>query len=115
MTIAIQINTDGLVKDLEDLSLEALQSAVGGWVQYVQVLDGLLMWVNEEGKMDGLPHNKHAQRFWDATYEAGTDLIMGNVVFTGDADARGETLPLTEAQADKVRMLAYTGSLEGVK
>lgn len=71
--------------------LSALQDAVGGWVQAVDLNENLSMWVNEEGKMIGLEHNPVAQMVWDMTFGEGTDYIVGTVVLTGTPDLDGET------------------------
>jgi hypothetical protein len=43
------------------------------------------MWCNEEGKLTGLPVNPVATAMW-TRYFGETDVIVGNVVFTGGAD-----------------------------
>jgi hypothetical protein len=98
---AVVVNTDGTTETI-DLSasseLSALQGAVGGWVQVIEINNNLAMWLNEEGKLESLPHNRVAQWYWDMAFGADTDYIVGNVVFTGGLDREGETLGLTEEQ-----------------
>jgi hypothetical protein len=109
MKQAMQITTNGTVNILElgDEGLGVLQGAVGGWVQAVDLTDTLTMWLNEEGKLEGLPHNPFAQYLWDNTYGAHTDYIVGNAVFTGGTDDEGATLGLSdEAREDLTAMVA---------
>ena len=102
------IKTDGTV-ERETLTgngseqFATIQKVVEGWVERAPLEDyTLLMWVNEEGKLKGLPHNPLAQRLWDKEWGAGTDTIVGNVVITGDDDEEGETGGLPEGVADRL-------------
>lgn len=108
MKLAIQIKTTGEVVDLDlsDDSLQTLQTAVGGWVQAIDLDESLTMWLNEESKLIGLPHNPYAQFAWDKSFGAQTDYIMGDTVFTGGTDDEGETLGLDQDTADQIRMMA---------
>jgi hypothetical protein len=99
---ALVINTDGTVAVI-DPTLDALQAAVGGWVQAVDLTDTLTLWVNEEGKMVGLPYNPYAQALWNDTYGRGTDYLVGNAVITGGTDEDGETLGLDDESIAAVK------------
>jgi hypothetical protein len=103
---ALQITTDGKVIELDSTDLATLQKGVGGYVQPVELQGEIVMWLNEEGKIEGLPHNPVAQMLWDATYGMNTDYIQGNAVFTGGADNNGETLPITEKRAEELISVA---------
>jgi hypothetical protein len=109
MKLGLQITTSGQVNELdlsnEDTALATLQGAVGGWVQALDLSDTVSLWVNEEGKMDGLEHNPYAQVFWDEAFGAGTDFIVGNVVLTGTPDSEGYTQGLDERTAQRIREL----------
>jgi hypothetical protein len=81
-----------------------LNTSVGGWIEMVRLereLEGVILWVNEEGKIDGLPYNDLATLVWEMSY-GQTDIIVGNAVLTGDTDDEGETLSLTDEQVAKV-------------
>lgn len=95
-TKALWITTAGELVELNDISLTALQEAVGGWVQAIGLKDNLTMWLNEEGKLMQLPHNLKGQAVWDAFFQEGSDYIVGNIVLTGGADEDGETLGLED-------------------
>jgi hypothetical protein len=92
---ALWITTKGELVELEALGLTALQEAVGGWVQAIELTPNLCLWVNEEGKMHKLPHNLKGQAIWDSFFGEDTDYIVGNVVLTGGTDRDGDTLPLS--------------------
>lgn len=88
----------------EIISLEFLQSFVGGWVQVVPLagsLSGLSMWLNEEGKFSDLPLNELATAIWEDSY-GKTDFIVGNILITGAEDYDGEIETLTAEQTDKI-------------
>lgn len=98
MKNAIIIKTTGETEivDFSTDSLAVLQNAVGGWVQAIDLNDNLTLWVNEEGKLDGLPHNPLAQNFFDLRFGTGADIIVGNAVLTGGVDSNGDTLGLDD-------------------
>lgn len=88
----------------ENQGLAFLQEQVGGLVQVIDLvgeLEGVSLWVNEEGKMYGLPINESATHLWEKSY-GKTDVIVGNVVITGGADNAGETMPLTDGQVEMI-------------
>lgn len=96
MKSAIIIKTTGETEivDIANDELATLQKAVGGYIEAVALNDNLTMWLNEEGKVEGLPHNPLAQHFFDLRFGTGVDYIVGNAVFTGGADENGETMGL---------------------
>ena len=104
--LAITLNTEGEAKEVElvegESQLDKLQEAVGGWVQAVDFTPNLTIWVNEEGKLIGLPINPMATFLWEK-YFGLTDFICGNVIFTGGTGEEGETLGLNEETAKELR------------
>ena len=102
---ALVLTATGEVKELDGITLQDLQSAVGGWVQAIDLADDLTMWLNEEGKLTGLPHNTTAQKLWDKTFWVGSDFVVGDVVLTGGTDEEGVTLPLGDDTAQRVRKI----------
>jgi len=107
--LAIEITTEGQLKEVElnnngEGQLEILQTAVGGLVQAVDLSEGLTLWCNEEGKMLNFDVNRIATKMWEEVF-GQTDVIMGNVIFTGGTGEEGETLGLDEATANKIRAL----------
>lgn len=81
-----------------DCSLENLQEFVGGYVEAVRVNDSITIWVNEEGKMQGLEPNFYL------TDEKGQplDIVVGNALIAG-TDSEGETVSLTEAELAEIK------------
>lgn len=72
-------------------TLAALQRLVGGYVDVVRLDDGLDLWVNDEGLLQGLPVNVVA------TALAQTPLVGAAVIARSDQD--GETLGVTDEDA----------------
>lgn len=103
--LAIKVTSTGEAKEIQlnkDSVLEQLQEAVDGWVQAVDLSPTLTMWLNEEGKLNGLPFNPFATWLWEEVY-GSTDFIVGDVIFTGGTGEEGETLGLDEEIANKLR------------
>ena len=108
MKTALRINTDFTTEilDLEAESLTQLQEAVGGLVQAVNLRDDLTLWCNEEGKLiNGMQLNVIGTHMWEKSFGM-TDMIMGNVVFTGGDDDEGDSLPLPHAWQVQLEELA---------
>jgi hypothetical protein len=110
---AITISTDNKVEvvqmptDTSTAEYNFLSAAVGGWIEMVTLvdnLDGIILWVNEEGKIDQLDYNPLATTIWETCF-GFTDVIVGNVVLTGGSDEDGETLPLTDEQVQAILAL----------
>lgn len=77
---------------------DAIKQAVGGWIEGVDLpTQNARLWVNEEGKLNGLPVNPNATLLWETNYGA-TDVIVGNVLITGGIDDNGDTVSLTDEQ-----------------
>lgn len=104
--LAVRVTVDGQVQVLDlntvDSELETLQSAVGGWIQAVNVVGGMSMYLNEEGKILGLPKNRIATSYFDDTFGEGEDIVVGDVVFTGLPDREGDTTSLTSTQLQDI-------------
>jgi hypothetical protein len=107
MKTALRINTDFTTEilDLEDDTLKKLQGAVGGWVQAIDLQENLTLWCNEEGKLIGLTPNVIGTHLWEKSFGM-TDVIMGDVVFTGGTDDEGENLGLPHAWQVQLEELA---------
>lgn len=78
---------------------QEIHEAVGGYFEIVRIQHDILMWLNEEGKLVGLPMNYHATALaWLAGAISTGDWIAGDVVFTGTEDKHGNHQMLTGAQ-----------------
>jgi hypothetical protein len=106
--VKVTTNNDVYLLDLGDAnsSLATLQDAVGGWVQVIDISDNLSIWLNEEGKVVGLPRNDLATRFFERAYGVGKDVIVGDVVFTGGVDDEGSLVGLTDEQVSIIKFSA---------
>lgn len=85
-------------------SSEVLKNAVDGLYQTIDLKRDLTMWVNEEGKLDGLMTNSIATAIFQAKFGM-IDIIVGNAVLTGGVDDEGETIGLTEPQVEQLTRL----------
>lgn len=98
---AVAITTDGVRTVVEfepGKSYEPIKTAVEGWIECVHLPKyGCDMWVNEEGKIIGLPYNPLGSMLWAEHYGV-TDAIVGNIIITGGVDREGETLGLSDEQ-----------------
>ena len=113
MSNAVIIKADGTKELTDNYELADLQKVVGGLIECVTLHKRLYvdMWVNEEGKLTGLPQNPIATALFVDEY--GTrDVILGDVIITGGIDHEGETQPLNSEQekwlmdySDKVYLL----------
>jgi hypothetical protein len=105
---AVIIRTNHVIEviDIEKDGLDKLQAAVGGYVEAIDLSESVTMWLNEEGKLTGLPHNLLGQMHWDKAFGPDTDTVMGDVVFTGGVDGEGDTVGLTERQLSDLTAIA---------
>lgn len=81
----VVIKTDGTVEELDQKKapdLKQLQSIVGGYIELVPGLkyegDEAYMYVNEEGKLKGLPINYKATELFQKIF-GPFDVVCGNV------------------------------------
>jgi hypothetical protein len=98
MKRALRINTDFTteVLDLSSNEYEQLSGAVGGLIQAVDLKPDLTVWMNEEGKLMDLPVNIIGTHMWERSF-GQTDILVGDIVFTGNTDDEGETTDLSHA------------------
>lgn len=92
-------------------SLTQLQKAVGGHTERLPtvLMRGKDCFINEEGKLIGLPLNTVLTNHYNQT-RRNCDWVVGNGVFAAH-DGEGETIGLTEAQCEDLeRMLARYGA-----
>ena len=102
--VVVKADGDFSVVDIAGNELKTLQGLVGGWIQAVDLKPNLTLWVNEEGKMVGLPVNGFATEMWDSVYGA-TDVIVGTAVFTGGTDDEGDTIGLSDFQIEALKQV----------
>lgn len=89
--------------DIADNELRALQAAVDGLIQPVDVTPDVTMWVNEEGLLrDDLEPNPLGTAIMRELYSSSDAVIMGDIVFTGAPDSEGRTTGLKQGDIDTV-------------
>ena len=92
----IVIHPDGVIEEKAmEQGCKALQDAVGGWIEATYSKSGdTTLWINEEGKPNGLLVNLVATALWwnlNPVFR-GQDVLVGPVVVTGGVDEEGYTL-----------------------
>ena len=66
-------------KSGKTFSLSELQGFVEGYLEIVELKNGKIMVVNEEGKLKDLPFNHAATKIYAETYSS-RDIIVGNAL-----------------------------------
>lgn len=80
-------------------TLEALQELVGGYIEVHYIGNGLLLVMDEEGRLKGLPENVRCVQY-------GT--IVGPVFITADQDEDFRSLTTEEIQAARAWLLDHS-------
>lgn len=62
----------------KNITLKKMQEVVGGYIEFLYLKDNLVMVVNEEGKMVGLPFNPRATQLIKENNI--NDIIVGDVL-----------------------------------
>lgn len=119
---AVVIPVDGPVRietaPSGDDRLQYLQGIVGGYIEAVNVQEVLTdrgrrrapatVWVNEEGKILGLPINPRATDLCAATIGGWfADVICGDVVVLGPPDQRGDETTCPDVIVDIIDEWAW--------
>lgn len=109
MLAGIKIGTDLSLSEMEDGTYKSVSDAVGGYIEHITlhgVFEGFSLYVNEEGKLNGLPFNDIATAVWERVFGIYTDVIVGNAVLVSSkTDNEGNELPLSESDVEKVMEL----------
>lgn len=80
-------------------SLHDYQKAVGGYIEAVSIEQpAMVLFANEEGKIQGLPVNRPATFLWWLLVPQARhrDVLRGNVVLVGPADKAGQSTDVPE-------------------
>lgn len=76
------IKANGLIRDItpagDTFTLEELQEIVGGYIELAWLPHGMVLVVNEEGKLKNLPVNVVATELYKA------DVIVGDVLLCNE-------------------------------
>ena len=76
-------------KNGAEFTLQELQSYVGGYIEAVRLDDDTVMWVNEEGKLKGLPPNAQATVMAQGRIRPD-DHIVGDVLIATLLESGGD-------------------------
>lgn len=66
--------------DAEKLDLQTMQKVVGGLIEIINLQNGYIMIVNEEGKLNNLPINIQASIIFQHALNVTDDFIVGDVI-----------------------------------
>ncbi len=86
--------------EIIDGELQTLQKKVGGYVELVRLSTGIDMYINEEGKMCGLPVNKIATQLYWHYRDVTDDLIVGDVILLSSRN--GGVMSLSKSRQDEL-------------
>ncbi|WP_298868462.1 DUF3846 domain-containing protein [uncultured Microbacterium sp.] len=78
----------------EFAKLEDYQSAVGGWIEALDLPDiGITVYVNDEGRIRKLPHNARASflRWYWSPLTRASGMLAGDAVLVGMPNGAGES------------------------
>lgn len=109
---ALRIDTDGTVTVLPDATYETLRDGVGGLIEAAPTDESLTLWVNEEGKLHGLPLNPLGHALWGEVDIYGCiaagDWVAGPCVITGPPDGDGNNTAVPDWVLPRLARLAAT-------
>jgi uncharacterized protein DUF3846 len=111
MVKCVTITTDNVVTYRDVDGLTEMKEIVGGWIEAVQLGDGSTMYLNEEGRLHGLPVNLTATNVCGLGGRPDLMLqgIVGDVFIVGPTDPEGNDTDLTEAARNWVTYAASEG------
>lgn len=102
--VIIPVKGDTVEVEWEHPVYPKLREALGGWLEAVSPHEKVTLFMDEEGKLKGLPVNPIATWLWWFLQPEtrGVDTINGTVVVTGGTDEDGETLPVDPMMAELI-------------
>lgn len=97
--------------EIIDGSLQTLQKKVGGLIELVRLSPGIDMYINEEGKLSGLPINVIATQLYQHYRKVKNDYIVGDVILAGSRN--GGVVSLSDSRRKELtRVIRGFGELE---
>lgn len=113
---ALVVRTDNSMELIEqEWNYEQINKAVGGWIEAINFgkHDDHFAYINEEGKLLGLPTNELVTSYW---YESGTrvligDYIAGDAVVFGEIDEEGNNTDVPDHVVS--RFIKYQDNING--
>lgn len=92
--LVVKCNEKPIVLEIEN-ALEVMQGLVGGYIECVAIGEGLVLVVNEEGRIRGLPINRYLNRLDMPGF------IVGDFFVAAIDQSHGEFMSLAQKQIDK--------------
>jgi len=95
--LLIEIRSTEIVDVPEDPmgALTYLKDLVGGWIESIPMPMNCHAFINEEGKLIGLPINPLATTLYNLAVH-GSDMVAGNAVVFGPPNEDGDETPVTD-------------------
>lgn len=97
-----------IVKDDFIPTVENMQKVVGGWLEAIFIREKgyrrITIWLNEHGKLNGLPPNFAIVRKGDGRL---LDVVMGDVLISA-SDKDGDVVGLTDEELNFIRKSFHT-------
>lgn len=110
---ALLIPTDNIPREIEINDYKDIQKAVGGWIESCSWIfdDKPAIYVNEEGKLNGLMPNRVIRATQESVSWGGDpihvgdiiDIIFGDFVAIGFNPETGEDRDISDAEIKRVR------------
>lgn len=111
MNKAIVVNAGGTTTHesfTNETFYDVVSTAVGGYIERVQVAPNLVMWVNENGLNEKLEPNLVGSLAYLLAFGKEA-LIVGNIVFTGVEDEEGYSLGVDQQGMEALVQLGEIG------
>lgn len=97
--LLIPADLDAPASFVEVHDLSDLQRFVGGYIESAPLdTPDVTLWINEEGKIHGLPRNERADRWWKVSVEGTVpgDYIAGDAVLAGYDPRTGDPMDIPD-------------------
>lgn len=104
MPKAILIPVSGDIQEVEPEGYEELTNIIGGMLEGLRVADDLFAYIDEEGKLKGLPINPRATALCtvNQTGLAHNDCIVGPMLLFGPCDNAGRDTDISQFRSEQI-------------
>jgi hypothetical protein len=107
---AVIVKTSGEVFEVNAEGLQEIQRAVGGYIEAIEAGSIGSGFVNEEGKIKGLPDNIIATAVWHRANKLTkfSDYLVGDVLFCGLPDDEGNSQDISQEFSEFIENISST-------
>lgn len=98
----IAVGTNNTMSIWYPMSYDLMTEYLEGYLEFVSLSKECCVYVNETGKLDGLPVNRIATYIARMINPQFSDVIVGNAIFCGPADDDGEDTPLGKSMIENM-------------